>query len=436
MTRNSCESPSSIAGCQHMKPILKKRSLTELMLRRSLSSASLLKDAATMEAQKRRKLATLDDNLFLVTAPRLTRASTTGPAVSNASESMSYSDSNIANKNVRFHDMVEQCIAVAHPGEDDEPEYHYISDSDDVAVVMRKPTKQRRVFNQRSPPTKSKQKAPVSKTIEKLPHAPLKYPLETEEDCRATTDMGLGVSKCPARDRKASPPQSTPSSSGNNPACEDEMDEWEESSWLQHHRDSIQIFHDKLSSINMLSPIDGLLRDSSFLPRPVLERKEETHKRPHVSKGVTLEGRDARISFELLPSRAQLAISSFSSTTYKTRGDEDRLLDPTDNVDKGWAEEIDTSPTSSDYPSAGSDSDSETGGGALLAAATKAALANQLLSDTPRGSSDSGYGSDEAWRVRDESHLRVEKEKAVKDWDIYQDDWDEVDEAAAWQREF
>jgi hypothetical protein len=58
---------------------------------------------------------------------------------------------------------------------------------------------------------------------------------------------------------------------------------------------------------------------------------------------------------------------------------------------------------------------------------------------SPTTSSDSGYGSEErgeAWRVRDTSLVTEEKEKGIRDWDLYPDAWDEMDEAIAWQREF
>jgi len=262
----------------------------------------------------------------------------------------------------------------------------------------------------------------------------LKYPSETEEESLVTTpDVGLGISQCLTQDRKLSPPPSTSYIYRHSSNCDDEEEEcWEEPSWLQHRRDSVQIFHDKIDSIKMLSPTEGLSRDSSFLHRPILERNEETKNVPHVERGLTIEGRDARISFELLPCRSQLAAFSFSSSS-KSHHEEDYMIDPADSDEEGWAENIDVSPGSSDCFSSGSDNDSENSG---ESAAAKTAPADEFLVDiSPRASSDSGYGSEEAWRVRDQSQLQVEKEKGVKDWDLYHD-WDEVDEAVAWQREF
>src|SRR6187402_2880621 len=57
-TNASCPVSSIHSNCENKKPILKKRSLSELMLRRSVSTASLLKQAvATAEAQRSRKQA-------------------------------------------------------------------------------------------------------------------------------------------------------------------------------------------------------------------------------------------------------------------------------------------------------------------------------------------------------------------------------------------
>jgi hypothetical protein len=155
----------------HKKPILKKRSLSELMLRKSLSSASFLRKSFDGQSNRNQSVSTNDSFLSVSppsSTPKLTRAHTT--ASSSTTSAYTAPNSN-SWKYVRFHDKVEQCIALSHHGED-EPEYHYVSDSDSEVVVMRKlPT---RPTKHCSPCLRPKKKNHPSKTIEKLPHAPLK----------------------------------------------------------------------------------------------------------------------------------------------------------------------------------------------------------------------------------------------------------------------
>lgn len=437
---NSRSSSTSHLGCQHKKPILKKRSLSELMLRRSISSASLLKQGnATGEAQNSRNLEDSTYNSFVFTDPGLSRANTLTMSSSTTSTHSCWNSDNTnwGSKNVRFHELVEQCISLTHLG-DDEPDYHYVSDSDDEAVVMRKPMKQKRVTKQRLSP-QTKEKCSISKTIEKLPHATLKCPLENEDNSAATPGVELGISKCPTQEPIT---RSTPSILG----CDDDEDEdenWEPPTWVHNRRDSIQMFHDKLDFIKMLSPTENLSRDSSFLHRPVLERKDGIRDIPHVAKGPTIKGRDASVTFDIPPCRSQLADFSVSSNAAKTQHPtaSHAMIDPAaSSDDEGWAESIEISSSPSDYLSTGSDNDSENSGDIQTAPTSTPKPAKVtdefLVGPSPRSSSDSGYGSETAWRVRDESQLRVEMEKGIKDWDIYHDDWDEVDEALAWQKEF
>jgi len=59
-------------------------------------------------------------------------------------------------------------------------------------------------------------------------------------------------------------------------------------------------------------------------------------------------------------------------------------------------------------------------------------FSSQTAGDSPATSSDSGYGSEKE-RVRDVCY--VEKEKGVKDWELYSNAWDD-DEVMAWESSF
>jgi len=168
------------------KPILKKRSMSEIMLQRSISSSSLLKQAAAaVQAQQKDGNNRIPRPILhrahtdLVTFPfsqrRRSRANTslfpstaTSGAASPATE----------RKHIHFDEQVKQCIAVDVKGDDDEeedadPYWNYNSDSDDGAIMM-KTTKSRKkpIYLRKKTPSNSNNE---SKTIAMLPSTTLKY---------------------------------------------------------------------------------------------------------------------------------------------------------------------------------------------------------------------------------------------------------------------
>lgn len=174
------------------KPILKKRSMSEVMLQRSISASSLLKQAAaSVQAQQTRPHG----------RPTLGRAHTdfefsAAPSEVNSRDPIDYfpsshstsggdtpCQSSNCKRHIRFDDKVEQCIAVdAKDGDfDDESESEAEerrgsssdSSSDDGVVMMKKSKKSRR-------PSAIRQGSRTSstsgrKTIETLPSTTLKY---------------------------------------------------------------------------------------------------------------------------------------------------------------------------------------------------------------------------------------------------------------------
>ena len=168
------------------KPILKKRSMPEDMLQRSLSIASLLKQGtAVVQAQTTKSIlrpsigrATTD------TAYSSRRMSKINRSVANSTnESSGVTPPSVERKHVHFNEQVEQYIAVEVKGEDDdemEPEpLEEDSDSSDGIVMMTRARSRKH-----SPILKKERKktqAPEGKTIEMLPAATLKYREDTPE---------------------------------------------------------------------------------------------------------------------------------------------------------------------------------------------------------------------------------------------------------------
>ncbi|EJT72820.1 hypothetical protein GGTG_09675 [Gaeumannomyces tritici R3-111a-1] len=181
------------------KPILKKRSMSEVMLQRSISTSSLVKQAAAaVQAQQKEGAG------GRLLRPRLERAATdyiTLPLSSrrhspgNSSHITSSSSSRLESpagerKHIHFKEEVEQCIAVEVKGEDDEDfdNYRYPagydSDSDNDAIMMK-----RTAIKKRRPVLKRNKSSSGEKTIAMLPSTTLKYREDTPEPPEASTAM-------------------------------------------------------------------------------------------------------------------------------------------------------------------------------------------------------------------------------------------------------
>lgn len=162
------------------KPILKKRSMSEIMLRRSLSSSSLLKQAAAavqaQEKDARRGYsrpaydrATTD----YVTFPFSSRRESKEQSLFSSMTSSGIASPTSGRKRIHFNEQVEQCIAVdirPDDGNDTPIDMYGSSDSDDGAIMMKRSTTRRR----RMPAPRRKRKVADGKTIAKLPSTTLK----------------------------------------------------------------------------------------------------------------------------------------------------------------------------------------------------------------------------------------------------------------------
>ncbi|EFQ29404.1 protein phosphatase type 1 complex subunit Hex2/Reg1 [Colletotrichum graminicola] len=175
------------------KPILKKRSMSEVMLQRSLSASSLLKQAAAaVQAQEkdgRRRLArptleraTTDYVTFPFSSRRLSRESSNLCPSSTSSGIISPSSEK---KHIHFNEQVSQCIAVDIKGDDDEDEeagteQYDNSDSDECGVMMKRSRTKKKMPLLRKKSVKIAAAA-EGKTIAMLPSTTLKYREDTPE---------------------------------------------------------------------------------------------------------------------------------------------------------------------------------------------------------------------------------------------------------------
>jgi hypothetical protein len=175
------------------KPILKKRSMSEIMLQKSLSSSSLLKQAAAaVQAQQSEGIGrpglrhTQSDYVPMSFSTR--RMSRDHPSLlSSISSSGLESREDGDRKHIHFNEQVEQCIALDMKGDDDDEfEAHAIydvdSDSDDGGIMMKRSSSTRKLPPlHRSTTPRPSFSTEDTKTIAMLPSTTLKYREDTPE---------------------------------------------------------------------------------------------------------------------------------------------------------------------------------------------------------------------------------------------------------------
>ncbi|KAI8412290.1 hypothetical protein FOFC_08920, partial [Fusarium oxysporum] len=170
------------------RPILKKRSMSEEMLQRSLSTASLLKEAtAVVKVEKTRE----------ILGPHMSRSSTDYPykpfsqrrlggecsGANTSTVPSGIASPNCERKHTRFNERVEQCIAVEVKGVDHDNDEldtgRYGDDSDpDNGVMMKRTDSRKSLLFQRKT---SELKPAKGETIAMLPCTTLKYWEENPE---------------------------------------------------------------------------------------------------------------------------------------------------------------------------------------------------------------------------------------------------------------
>jgi hypothetical protein len=198
------------------KPILKKRSMSEAMLQRSISTSSLVAEAAEMAQKQRSPTVTLERRKPRPIIGRKTSDIPTASSLMSRTTSReptdyftSRSTSGLQTpfdgekKHIRFAEKVEQCIAIeTKEGDDDEDDFNHNpwasqndedSSSDEGVVMMKRSRK-----NKRRPLSRTSSKTSISsskagnKTIEKLPSTTLKYRTDSPDVSEQQQSHSLG----------------------------------------------------------------------------------------------------------------------------------------------------------------------------------------------------------------------------------------------------
>jgi len=197
------------ASFTHKKPILKKRSMSEVMLQRSISASSLLKQAAaSIEAQGRRSvLKKSHERTYSDFVPGTNSEIPSRDQIdyfTSQSTSGTETPSECREKrHIRFADKVEQCIAVdcKRVDEDDDDDEAIesettgatSSDSEDDGMVMMKRLRRPAARRGTSSVGLGSRNGSHSnlKTIETLPATTLKYKREVDEEAEQKPASGL-----------------------------------------------------------------------------------------------------------------------------------------------------------------------------------------------------------------------------------------------------
>lgn len=283
------------------KPILKKKSVSQAILQRSISSHSLLKQAGAMlQAQQagptkgRPSYERSASDFPVATFSRDSVANTPAgeESVSSASTRHSGSSSGLQSpserRHIHFNNEVEQCIAVdskeddeveeegpqSTPSEDDE--------DDDEGVVMMKQVPSRAKISNRSTPRNSFSNE--SKTIKPLPSTTLKYRGDTPEPNEAQQMHGLNRFWPTRKTLSPSPSQETlrpPRPQANFLLDDDDEDvdiQWQPSSYMNtapSFSDTSSSHYTDPHSEDEYDPGPGMRRTPSGMFMPYDEDEEE-----------------------------------------------------------------------------------------------------------------------------------------------------------------
>jgi hypothetical protein len=227
--------------------------MSEMMLQRSLSSSSLLKQAAAaVQAQQSERTrlvpqrAQSDFTTYPFASIPISQDGTSG-AFSSVSSSGLQSPGIGEKRRIHFNDMVEQCIAVDVKGDDEDYDsflaIHDNDDEDDSSEdgIIMKSTSRGRISNRSSSRSSF---SGESKTIAMLPSTTLKYREDTPEPPQSEATILGGYWK-PSAGVSPSPSQETlrPSKMSNTFIFDEEDDDidmaWEPSGAFPNRKDGI-----------------------------------------------------------------------------------------------------------------------------------------------------------------------------------------------------
>lgn len=220
------------------KPILKKRSMSEAMLQRSISSSSLVKQAAESVQAQQTTGVTLELRKSRPVGGGMTTDFPTSSTInsfwdSNKDYFSSRSTTGLhtpseEKRHIRFDDKVEQCIALDKDGDDDEEDFNrnpWVNDdesSSDEGVVMMKRARRKKPLSRTS--SKTNVSTADNKTIAKLPSTTLKYRTDSPDITEQTASHSLFYKSSKL---SPSPSQETlkPSNPSRNFLLQEDVDE-------------------------------------------------------------------------------------------------------------------------------------------------------------------------------------------------------------------
>lgn len=270
------------------KPILKKRSMSEIMLQRSLSSSSLLKQAAAaVQAQQLENgiltrpgigRTTSDYAHYPFSSRRMSRENTT--MLSSISSSGIASPGTGEKKHIHFNEQVEQCIALEMKGDDEEePDAYAIhdfsdSDSDDGGIMMKRSNSKRKL-----PPLHKKRTTPrasfsgESKTIAMLPSTTLKYREDTPEPQETAMKHSNGfwngskLSPSPSQETLRPSKPSTRILLGPDEDDDDADMDWQPPNAFANRKDSMATTQERLQNLHTSGSTSSLTGEPSGMRR-------------------------------------------------------------------------------------------------------------------------------------------------------------------------
>jgi len=257
--------------------------MSEIMLARSLSSSSLLKQAAAaVQAQQ----------IEGMVRPGLGRAQSDYVPVSFSSRRMSQDDpsrlSSISSsglespnssdrKHIHFNEQVEQCIALEMKGDDDEepePQHSYDddSDSDDGAIMMKRSSSARRLPPLHRSTTPRPSFSADNKTIAMLPSTTLKYREDSPEPIEQSTAMkhsngfwnGSKLSPSPSQETLRPSKPSTRILLGDDD--DDDLD-WQPPNTFLNRKDSMSVTQERFSNLQTSDSSSSLNGEPSGMRR-------------------------------------------------------------------------------------------------------------------------------------------------------------------------
>jgi hypothetical protein len=263
--------------------------MSEIMLQRSLSSSSLLKQAAAaVQAQQSEnggvdrpgvRRAASDYIGYPFSSRRLSRENPS--MLSSISSSGLASPGTGEKKHIHFNEQVEQCIALDMKGYDS-------SDSDDGAIMMKVSSKRK------LPPLNSKRTTPrqsfnaESKTIAMLPSTTLKYREDTPEPQETAMKHSNGfwngskLSPSPSQETLRPSKPSSRMLLGDDEEDDDADVDWQPPSTFANRKDNLSVtqerfqnLHSSGSSSSLTGEPSGMRRTPSGMFMPYEEDEDE-----------------------------------------------------------------------------------------------------------------------------------------------------------------